>query len=113
MAITNLISPLLWQGVPYDDPDSWSDFLGYHDQWHLAIARALPNGSPGSRWQTLDDLKSQGTSHQDMHDAIADTLGIPRGGDISSANLENKDEYVNWQYVHALDHQRFRLVMGI
>jgi len=119
VAKSSLISPLLWQGIPYDDPDSWSDFLGYHDQWHQVIAKALPGaavrdpvgGAP--RLQILDDLKEQGEAHQAMHDQIADRLGIPRGGDIASANLKNKDEFTNWQFVHALDHQRFRIVLGL
>ena len=108
MALTNLISPLLWQGIPFDDPDSWQDFLGFHDRWHQVISTKLK-----IRWQILDDLKEQGSSHQAMHDLIADTLKISRGGDIASANLKEKNEFTNWQYVHALDHQRFRLVMGI
>lgn len=108
MAPTNLISPLLWQGIPFDDPDSWTDFLGFHDRWHQVISTKL-----NIRWQILDDLKEQGESHQAMHDLIADTLKISRGGDIASANLKDKNEFTNWQYVHALDHQRFRLVMGI
>jgi hypothetical protein len=117
MALTNLISPLLWQSIPFTPEnertkgyDAWTDFLGFHDQWHRVIAVTL---GQGSRWVVLDDLKAQGTVHQAMHDLIADTLKIPRGGDIASANLENKDEFTNWQFVHALDHQRFRLVLGI
>jgi hypothetical protein len=110
MAKTNLIAPLIWQGIPFDDPDSWSDFLGYHGSWHKVIAETLGNGM---RWMNFDDLRNQGTMHQTIHDQIADRLGIPRGGDIASANLNAKDEFVNWQFVHALDHQRFRLVMGL
>jgi hypothetical protein len=119
MAVTNLISPLLWQGIPFDDPDSWTDFLGFHDRWHQVIAKALPQIKgpdpigENTRWVILDDLKEQGAVHQAMHDQIADRLGISRGGDIASANLKDKNEFTNWQYVHALDHQRFRLVMGI
>ena len=114
MALTSLISPLIWQGIPFDDPDSWSDFLGYHDQWHRVIATTIRSQlGKEARWQTLDDLKEQGGAHQTMHDEIADRLGIPRGGDIASANLKDKDEFTNWQFVHALDHQRFRLVLGI
>lgn len=114
MPKTGLISPLLWQGIPFDDPDSWTDFLGYHDRWNQAIVSAIKSQfGVVTRWQILDDLKEQGSSHQAMHDLFADAMKIPRGGDIASANLKDKNEFTNWQYVHALDHQRFRLVLGI
>lgn len=114
MALSNLISPLLWQGIPFDDPDSWVDFLGYHDQWNLAIVNAIQTRfGVKVRWQILDDLKEQGSTHQEMHDAFADAMKISRGGDIASANLKDKNEFTNWQFVHALDHQRYRLVLGI
>lgn len=108
------MSPLLWQGVPFDDPDSWADFLGVHDQWNLMLAKEIQALTRKVLpFQVMDDLKEQGSVHQNFHDAVADALGIPRGGDIASANLKDKDEYTNWTYVHALDHERFRLVLGL
>ena len=110
---TTLISPLLWQGIPFEDPDAWDDFLGFHDQWHIVIVKTISVLGGNVKRINLDDLKTQGTYHQQMHDAIADFLQIPRGGDIASANLEDKSEFINWQFVHALDHQRFRIALGI
>lgn len=106
--MTHLISPLLWQSVPFRDPDAWLDFLGAHQTWHQVLAEQTQTA-----WQPMDDLRAQLEPHQQMHDALADAIGIPRAGDLQSFDLDDRDAYVGWQWIHALDHQRFRRALGI
>jgi|SRR6185503_7714052 len=118
-----LQSPLLWQSIPFEDPDSWDDFLGQHQAWHETLARAT-----GSSWQPLDlrmvggpadatsRVKLQRAAlsiNQQMHHDVADALGIARSGDLVSYDLSDRDQFVGWGWVHALDHERLRQVAGL
>lgn len=107
---TNLVSPLLWQSQPTKDETAWQGFLGDHDQWHQLLAKLTK-----TQWLPLDDLKtSYGLStHQRMHDAVANALGIPSAGDISSFNLDDPDQFISFMYLNSIDHQRLRLVLGV
>jgi hypothetical protein len=106
---SNLISPLLWQSVPFKDNDAWLDFMGQHDRWHQAFAIKLKIA-----WFPMDDLREELSAHQRLHDATADSLGIPRAGDLTSYDLKNdRDSYTSWHFLHSNDHQRFRLAAGL
>lgn len=119
----NLIDPLLWQTIPFEDVDAWEDFLGMHEQWHETLARAT-----GTSWSPLD-LRAQGGPpdaeskvklqrsalmvNQQMHYDVADALDINRAGDLVSYDLTNRDQYVGWLWVHSLDHARLRTAAGL
>jgi len=119
----NLIDPLLWQTIPFEDPDAWEDFLGMHQLWHETLAKAT-----GTSWQPLDvravggpmtaEAKQKLTRaalmiNQQMHYDVADALGISRAGDLVSYDLTNRDQYVGWGWVHSNDHERLRVAAGI
>jgi hypothetical protein len=36
-----LISPLLWQGLPFKHADGEMDFLGMHDHWHAMLGKTI------------------------------------------------------------------------
>jgi hypothetical protein len=118
-----LISPLLWQLIPFGDPDSWEDFLGQHQAWHETLAKAT-----GTGWQPVDLRMLGGPEteesaerltrtalaiNQQMHYDVADALGVVRDGDLVSYNLRERDEYVAWLWTHALSHERLRQVAGL
>jgi len=107
---SNLVSPILWQVIPFKDPDAWSSFLGDHDQWHQILGRAT-----GAGWQPVDDLREKGglLAHQTMHNDLADALNIPRPGDLVSYDLKKKDEFTGWNWLHSLDHLRLQSVTGL
>ena len=118
-----LMSPLLWQSIPFEDPDSWEDFLGQHQLWHEALARAT-----GTAWQPLDlritggpmDAEARAkltraalAENQQMHHDVADALGVARSGDLVSYDLRDRDEFVGFGWVHSSDHERLRQVAGL
>lgn len=118
-----LISPLLWQLVPFADVDAWDDFLGQHEAWHQALARVT-----GTAWHPLDLRIAGGPEtpearqkltraalalNQQMHHDVADALGISRSGDLVSYDLTDRDRYTGFLWVHALDHERLRQAAGV
>ncbi len=109
------MSPLLWLDWPFKDQDAWHDFLWAHEQWHRVlegVAQQAPFNHTVVHFP-LDDLSTNPTGHQQMHDGLADGFGIARGGDLTTVDFDVEDQFQTWMYVHALDHQRFRLVAGV
>ena len=120
---SNLISPALWQTIPFEDPDAWEDFLGQHQESHEVWAKMTQTA-----WTPIDlrivgggmtpEAKQKLTraalgQNQQMHWDTADALGISRSGDLVSYDLTNRDQYVGWLWVHSLDHTRINAVLGI
>lgn len=121
--MSGLISPLLWQTIPFTDPDAWDAFLGDHQAWHETLAKAT-----GTAWQPVDLRMTGGPNdavartklsraalaiNQQMHHDVADALGAARSGDLVSYDLSDRDQFVGWGWVHALDHERLRQVAGL
>jgi hypothetical protein len=121
--MSGLISPLLWQTVPFADVDAWSDFLGQHALWHEALGKAtgtayhpldLQIQGSGPNAETAQKLTRAGLGlNQQMHHDIADALGVSRSGDLVSYTLSDRDQFVGWSWVHALDHERLRQLAGL
>jgi len=107
MTTTSLISPLLWQSLPFRDPDAWLDFQGQHEQWHILLAAQTK-----TRRVPLDDLREHGQFHAQMHDDLADAFGLPHAGDLAAFDLNEENAFNGWAFLHALDHQRLRIAAG-
>lgn len=105
---SNLMSPLMFQSVPFADPDAWDDFQGVHAAWHRELAKAT-----GTLFIPMDDLRSNLLPHGMMHDAIADALGLTRAADLLSFDLADRDSYYGFQQTNGLDHIRFRIATGL
>jgi hypothetical protein len=103
-----MISPLLWQSVPFGDPDAYFDFLRSHESWHFELAKATK-----TRFQLLDDLRENLQPHQTMHDALALAFGITRVADLTSFDLSDEQSWLGWHTLNAQDHERFRIASGI
>lgn len=104
-----LISPLLWQGLPYKHADGEMDFLGMHDMWHHHLGRFVP----GVAVYNLDNLKQMGDIHQRMHEDLARALEIEPPGDFSLYDLEQRQGWVLFMQAHAIDHERLRVATGL
>ena len=105
---SNLMSPLIWQGVPYGDADSFLDFLGVHTAWHGALASVT-----GTPELTYDDLRTQLLRHAEIHNALAKALQIPPPTDLVSYDLNDRDSFDGFMATHALEHNRLRFAAGI
>jgi hypothetical protein len=108
MPVAQLLSPLLWQSVPFHDPDSWDDFAFQHEQWHRELARTLKLPFP-----TLDDLRGNLEPHAQAHQALAAALNLSQVNDLASADLDDETAFVGWMQLNALEHQRLRQAAGL
>jgi hypothetical protein len=100
--------------LPFKDEDAWRVFLGEHEAWHRTLAQ-LVKAQTGTDTPVglLDDLRDNRALHQRMHHALADALGVPRSVEMTGYDLEREDAFVTFMHIHSLDHQRFRLVLGV
>ena len=106
--MSGLVSPLLWQSVPFKEPDAWLDFLGQHAWWHRELAKATKQS-----YTNLDDLRNNLEPHAHMHEEVAAALGINPNTDLSSYDLTTEQAFIGWMWVHSLDHERFRTATGL
>lgn len=106
--MANLISPLLWQSVPFASETAYLDFHGQHERWHYELAKAT-----GTPFILTDDLKQNLTPHANMHNALADALGVTRVGDLETFDLEDETSWISFHFLNAADHQRFRTPAGL
>jgi hypothetical protein len=105
-----LISPLLWQGTPFEHADAELDFLGLHDKWHSMLARTVGPPLPDYR---LDDLASMGDIHQRLHDQLGAALGLNPGGDFSLYELTDRSGWILFMQTHSIEHERLRVAVGL
>jgi hypothetical protein len=106
-----LISPLLWQGTPFQVKEAVLDFVGMHDRWHAALAKQTTTGNiPTYRF---DELPRMGDIHQRHHELLWDAFGIPPGTDFSLYDLNQMQGFVLFMQVHSLDHERLRTAAGL
>jgi hypothetical protein len=104
-----LISPLLWQGLPFKHADGEMDFLGMHDHWHAALGRQVG----GIADYRLDNLKDMGDIHQKLHDQLARALQIEPPADFSLYDLEQRQGWVLFMQSHSIEHERLRAATGL
>jgi hypothetical protein len=105
-----LISPLLWQGIPFRHPEGEPDFYGFHDRWHRALSVHV--GIPLADYR-FDALPDMGDIHQRVHAQLADALGLVAPSDFSLYDLRQRSGWVLFQQLHSLEHERLRAATGI
>ena len=108
MPPSSIMPPLLWQSVPFGDPDSWLDFLGYHATWHEALATHTK-----TIFVATDDLKGELLRHAEMHAQLDKALGIPTAYDLVSYDLADRQSYEGFMQLHGNLHQQERLAAGL
>ena len=105
---SNLISPLLWESIPFADETAFLDWLGQHQFWHNALSQVT-----GTPVLLFDDLRMEMLRHADTHAAVAHALQIPVAPDLASYDLRDRESFEGFHQVHALDHDRLRKAAGI
>lgn len=103
-----MMNPVLWQVVPFKDPDAFQDFLYTHDDAHLQLAHLTK-----TRWQPFDDLKTNLEAHSQIHILLAKTLGIPQVDDLLSFDLQDETSYLGFMLLNSQDHTRLHAAAGL
>lgn len=104
----NLFPPVLFQGVPFGDPDAFTDWSGAHELWHRVLAEAT-----GTAYRPMGDLRTDLMPHDQMHKLVARALGIPAAYDLLSYDLRERASFSGFMVVNGQDHERFRAALGI
>lgn len=104
-----LISPLLWQGLPFKHADGEMDFLGMHDKWHAMLSKRIG----GIAEFRLDNLKDMGEIHQRLHDELTQSLDIEASPDFSLYDLEDRQGWALFMQLHSIEHERLRSATGL
>ena len=103
-----MMNPILWEVVPFKDPDAFADWLQTHDQAHQQLAHITK-----TRWQPLDDLKTNLEAHSQLHILLAKALGIPQVDDLLSFDLTDEVSYLGFMLLNSQDHTRLHAAAGI
>jgi hypothetical protein len=104
-----LVSPLLWEGLPFQHKDGEMDFLGMHDHWHRILGKTLGEIAH----YPLDNLKDMGDIHQRMHDQLAIKLSLEKPADFSLYDLTQRQGWVLFMQAHSIEHERLRGATGL
>jgi hypothetical protein len=102
-------SPLLWQSIPFGQPEGMLDFFGLHDQVHAALAKHVGTVSI----VRLDNLPEMMDVHDDQHKAINQALGLSPPTDFSLYDIKQRQGWVLFAAAHALEHARLRAATRI
>jgi hypothetical protein len=104
-----LIDPLLWEGLPFGQPEGTLDFFGTHDLWHRALAAKVPT----VQIIPLDNLAEMMDAHDDLHLALTRGLGLTDPTQFALYDIRQRAGWVLFQQIHSLEHQRLRVAAGV
>ena len=117
----NLPQNELWKSLPFGDKDAFVDFLGQHALWHTALDKvvraaggaAYPSLPLGDGPSPTDEGGDWHLAHQAVHDGAAVGLGLSAAPDFTAYDLDHRDEFATWTWLHAQEHQRLRVAAGV
>ena len=116
----SIIQPQLWQSLPFGDKDAFVDFLGTHALWHAALDhRIRSQGAPPFPTLPLGDGPVAGSeadwhlAHQAVHDGEASGLGLSGSPEFTAYDLDKRDEFASWTWLHAQEHIRLFVAAGL
>lgn len=104
----NLFPPVLWQGVPFGDADSFVDFNGQHMLWHRVLAQAT-----GTPFLLVDDLRANLANNATMHEAVAAKLGLLGPPDLLGYDLNDRASFQLFMQAEGNDVRRLATAMGL
>ena len=102
--------------APFGNQEAFNDFLGQHDLAHTTIASTMARkGSVLNVVPLADtpvDNKDWLLDHYSTHVEIGRYIGqsVP---DISSVDLKNEEQYLDWMLLHAQLHEQINAALGI
>lgn len=112
----------IFSNMDFDDPDGWRVFnLNHgwiHQNYSVVISRKynvqiaeydLSDFDLRNHMQTQAWLQT----HDQVHQAISQTLGLGVSPDLQTVDLTNKGQFYDWMYYHSLVHDQIDLVLGI
>jgi hypothetical protein len=111
-----MISPQLWEEIPFGDVHAWQAFLGDHARMHsLTYYQAVQQGKP--KWNTYPLGDGGGVewlcAHYQEHLAINSSYGLTPPPDLASYNLKDPEQFLDWMEAHGEEHVRINQAANI
>src|ERR1700693_773377 len=117
--MSGLFQARLWQSLPFADKDAFVDFLGQHALWHSDVdhlirsAGAAPYPSLPLGDGPIEDGADWHEVHQAMHEGEAAGLALSGPPDFTAYDLNKRDEFASYVWLHAAEHQRLASAAGL
>lgn len=112
-----IADPLSWSVMGFGDKTAWLDFLGAHALWHRSVDTYLRQHLGADPYPTLPLGDGGGAewheAHQLTHVGEANALLIPAPPDFRSYDLEDREQFATWTFIHAQECVRLRLAAGL
>ena len=104
--------------VPFDKEDEWKAWMLDHSLQHDTIYIKMASlGKPFIKFPLTDandpNDKDWMNNHQFEHEAIYALLGLVGMPDLASSDLDDKQQWQDWQQTHQDVHTYINNVLGI
>jgi hypothetical protein len=102
--------------TPFEDPEAWEAFELAHGASHEKIFQVLAKlGKPLNHYPLFDLQENTDWKliHQQEHQSIFNLLGLTGLPDMTSMDLDKRDEFEDWMAYHAQVHARINAALGI
>ena len=105
----NLPRPEMWQSLPFGDRDAFTDFLGQHALWHIALDKQLRVAggasypSPPLGDGPGDESGDWHIFHDQVHAGEAAALGLSAPASFASYDLDHRDDFATWTWLHGAE----------
>jgi hypothetical protein len=104
----SLLPPVLWESVPFGDPDAFLDWNLQHWLAHIALAKKTNTPT-----YLLDSLQDDSFPHALMHQDVSLALQIPLGFDFAGYDLKDRESYEFFMLANAAHHQQLNAAAGL
>jgi hypothetical protein len=115
----SVVSPALWKSLQFGDQNAFVDWLGHHDLWHIALDDVVRRmgGAPYPTLPLGDGPIGDGASdwhfaHQRRHEGLCSGLAIPGPPDFTAYDLNQRDDFNTYTWLHAVESERVMSVLG-
>lgn len=111
--------PQLWQSLPFRDHNAFVDFLGQHALWHTDLDHLIrtAGGAPYASLPLGDGPTEDGADwhqvHQLIHVGEASGLALAGPPDFTGYDLNQRDQFASWTWLHAQEHIRLLVAAGL
>lgn len=99
----------------FGDQEAFRQFTFVHFIAHDTISTYIEDQNLSIENYPLENLEQQKDwlfTHNEVHRAVAQRLGLTAPQDLEKFDLNNKEQFYDWSSIHGQEHTRILLAMG-